>query len=77
MKKKSITATATMFGYDGFKFLIFSPKATLKVNKVDAMRLAGVLLMNQKKFVMVNLKRYKKDLRELAALRKFLEPKMR
>jgi hypothetical protein len=74
---KRVTATATMFGCDGEKILVWGPRATMKVAKKDAIRLAMVCLAQQKKFTIVNVKRYTKDLRELAALRKFTEPRSR
>ncbi len=76
-KQKHQTFHSQMFGCDGQKVLVWSPRATMKVAKKDAVRLAAVCLAQQKKYVMVNLKRYNKDLKELAQLRKFLEPRSR
>ena len=66
-----------MFGCDGDKILVWGPKATMRVAKKDAIHLATVCLAQQKKFTIVDIKRYNKDLKELAQLRKFIEPRSR
>ena len=71
------TGTAAMYVCDGFKILVTSPRGVMKVPKKDAIRLASICLATQKKYVLVDLKRYNKDLRELAALRLFLGSRRR
>jgi hypothetical protein len=56
---------------------VWNPEATMIVHKRDAITLAQLCLATQKKFVLVDLKRYTKDLRELEALRKFTKPRKR
>ncbi len=74
---KPQTFHAQMYGCDGDKILVWAPGATMKVPKKDAVRLASVCLAQQRKFTIVDVKRYNKDLKELAQLRKFLEPRRR
>jgi hypothetical protein len=69
---KRISGRATSYGCDGLMILVTGPAGTLRVPKCDAVRLAGVCLAAQGKrgkYVLVNLKRYNKDLRELETLR--------
>lgn len=74
---KYFTGTAAMYGCDGFKILVTGPRGVMKVPKKDAIRLVNVCLTTQKKYVLVDLKRYNKDLRELATLRRFTESRRR
>lgn len=66
-----------MFGCDGVHIVVWGPKVQMNVSKRDAVRLAMVCLAQQKKFGLVDLKRYNRDLLELAQLRKFMEPRKR
>lgn len=68
---------ATMYGCDGTNIVVWGPKAQMHVSKKDAVRLATVCLAQQKKFTLVDVKRYNKDLKELEQLRKFVEPRRR
>lgn len=66
-----------MYGCDGINIVVWGPKAQMNVSKRDAVRLAAVCLAQQKKYGLVDLKRYNRDLKELAQLRKFTEPRKR
>lgn len=74
---KRFVGTADMFGCDGLKILVTGPRGTMKVSKKDAVRLAMICLSQQRKYTLVDVKRYNKDLKELAQLRKFTEPRPR
>lgn len=76
-RTKHQTFRATMYGCDGTNIIVWGPKAQMRISKKDAVRLANVCLAQQKKYVLVDLKRYNKDLKELAQLRKFLEVRQR
>jgi len=71
------TGTAVMYGCDGYKILVTGWNGTMKVPKKDAIRLANVCLATQRKYALVDVKRYNRDLRELAALRRLTEPRKR